>query len=122
MSARGESVIHANGREIYLLFTTRACMSAEKQLGKSMPSIMRDFSLNNLSYTELAALLRAGMEAARMDAHTSGRPVSNNDAIDLIDEMGYTTVSAPIMEAVAAVMIYKPSDEGEVVEDGTDPN
>jgi len=122
MAARGENVIHVKGREVYLLFTTRALLNAEQQLGKSISAIMRGFVTNTLGYTELVALLRYGMEAARMDARSGGRPVSNNDAIDIIDEVGFMAAINPVMEAVAAVASYKASEEGAAEEDGTDPN
>jgi hypothetical protein len=122
MAARGEGVIHVKGRDVYLLFTTRALLNAEQQLGKSISVIMRGFVSNAIGYTELVALLRCGMEAARMDAHTSGRPVSNNDAIDIIDEVGFITAINPVMEAVAAVTIYKSEEENDAVEGDSDPN
>jgi hypothetical protein len=122
MAARGESVIHINGRDIYLLFTTRAILNTEQQLGKSISVIMRGFVSNTIGYTELVALLRSGMEAARMDSHTSGRPVSNNDAIDIIDEVGFITAINPVMEAVAAVTSYKSDKENDSVEGDSDPN
>jgi len=122
MGARGESIIHAKGRDIYLLFTTRALINAEQQLGKSTSVIMRSFVSNTIGYTELVALLRSGMEAARMDARIGGRPVSNNDAIDIIDEVGFIAAITPVMDAVAAVTIYKADEENEAAEDGTDPN
>jgi hypothetical protein len=122
MAARGENVIHVKGRDVYLLFTTRALLNAEQQLGKSISAIMRGFVTNTLGYTELVALLRYGMEAARMDARSGGRPVSNNDAIDIIDEVGFMAAINPVMEAVAAVASYKASEEGAAEEDGTDPN
>jgi hypothetical protein len=122
MAARGENVIHVKGRDVYILFTTRALLNAEQQLGKSISAIMRGFVSNTLGYTELVALLRYGMEAARMDARSGGRPVSNNDAIDIIDEIGFITAINPVMEAVAAVASYKASEEDAVEEDGTNPN
>jgi len=122
MAARGENVIHVKGREVYLLFTTRTMLNAEHQLGKSSSEIMRDFVSNKIGYTELVALLRYGMEAARMDARSGGRPVSNNDAIDIIDEVGFITALNPVMEAVAALISYISGEEDAAVEDGTDPN
>ena len=121
MAARGESVIHVKDREVYLLFTIRALLSAEKQLGKSIPDVLKGFVTNTLSYTDLVALLRSGMESARMDARTGSRPISNNDAINVIEEMGYMAVTPVVMEAVATVMSYKP-DEEIAAEGDSDPN
>jgi len=121
MGARGEGIIHTKDGEIHLIFTIRALLSAEKQLGKSIPDVLRSFVTNKLSYIDLVALLRSGMEAARMDTGTGSRPVSNNDAINVIDEVGYMAVSTPVMEAVATVMSYKP-DEEIAAEGDSDPN
>ena len=122
MAARGESVIHAKGRDIYLLFTTRALLNAEQQLGKSISVIMRGFVSNTIGYTDLVALLRCGMEAARMDARTGGRPVSNNDAIDIIDEVGFMAAINPVMEAVSNVVSFKDDEESDAVEGDSNPN
>lgn len=65
--ARGERVIQAGEREITVLFTNRAILSAEQQLGKGIIQILNDFQSGG-GYTELVALLRVGMEAARQDA------------------------------------------------------
>jgi hypothetical protein len=121
MGARGEGIIQTKDGEISLLFTIRALLSAEKQLGKSIPDVLRSFMTNTLSYIDLVALLRSGMEAARMDARTGNRPISNNDAINVIDEVGYRAVCPIVMEAVATVISYKP-DEELPVEDNSDPN
>src|SRR4030042_5594075 len=107
MGARGESCIQVKGGDVYLLFTIRALLSAEKQLGKSIPDVLKGFVTNTLSYTDLVALLRSGMEAARMDARTGNRPISNNDAINVIDEVGYRAVCPIVMEAVANVLSSK---------------
>ena len=122
MGARGESIIHVNGHEVNLLFTNRALLSAEKQLGKGILGILDGFMSNTSGYTELVALLRAGMEAARIDTRSSGKPVSNNDAIDLIDEIGFAAALTPVMEAVAIVISYSPDQEDEIAERSSDPN
>jgi hypothetical protein len=122
MAARGEGVIHVKDREVYLLFTIRALLNVEQQLGKSTSVIMRGFVSNTIGYTELVALLRSGMEAARMDARTGGRPISNNDAIDIIDEVGFMAAINPVMEAVANVISFKADEENDAVEGDSDPN
>ncbi len=122
MEARGEGVIHAKGRDIPLLFTTRALLNAEKQLGKSIPSILRGFVSNTSGYTELVALLRVGMEAARVEAHADGQPISNSDVIAIIDEVGYITANNPVMEALAFASSYIPDKEDAAVEGDSDPN
>ena len=121
MGARGEVVIHVKGRDVYLFFSLEALLSAEKQLGKGIPDMLKVYYTHPPSYTDLVALLRAGMEAARMEARTGTRPVSNNDAIDVIKEIGYLTVSPLVMEALATVWSYKP-DEEIAAEGDSDPN
>jgi hypothetical protein len=117
MGARGEGIINVNGREIPILFTNRALLSAEKQLGKGIIGILNGFANGDLGINELVALLRCGMEAARQDARRGGKPVSNENAMDIIEEIGFTGAIAPVMEAVAAVISYtsqaEPDDKGE---------
>lgn len=119
MAARGERTINAAGREVRVLFTNRALLSAEKQIGKGILAVLDGFVSGVSGYTELVALLRAGMEAARQDARDAGKPVSNNDAIDVLDEVGFAGAAGPVMEAVSAVIGYNP--DGEQPEDD-DPN
>ena len=121
MGARGEGVIHTKKGDIDLLFTNRALLVAEKQLGKGILNIVKEFAAGNGGYTELVALMRAGIEAARQDSRTSGRPVSNNDAIDILDEVGFTAAIQPVMEAIAAVISYNVDTE-DAGEDNSDPN
>ncbi len=69
---------------------------------------------------ELVALLRCGMEAARQDSHGRGKPVTNDDAMDIIDEIGFTKAIVPVMEAVSAVISY--NSDAETDEPSDDPN
>lgn len=111
MSARGERVIGVNGNETRVLFTNRALLTAEKQIGKGILGILNGFTSGESGYTELVGLLRAGMEAARMDARLGGKPVSNDDAIQVLDMCGFTAVAGPVLEAVAAVISYDGREE-----------
>lgn len=117
MSARGEAVILVGGKEVQVLFTNRAIIAAEKQIGKGIMQALSDFSSGGGSYTDLTALLRAGMEAARQDAKAAGRPVSNDDAINLLDQVGFAGAAGPVMSALAAVISY--SSNGD---EAGDPN
>lgn len=119
MSARGDRVIKAKSGDVRVLFTNRALISAEKSLGRGILAVVDGFVSGTSGFTELVALLRAGMEAARMEERAGGKPVSNNDAIDLLDEVGFAGVAGPVMEAVAAVIGYAGEDEEE---DDGDPN
>jgi hypothetical protein len=116
MGARGEAVIRAGGQDVQVLFTNRAILSAEKQLGKGILQVLQDFQAGG-SYTDLVALLRAGMEAARLDARSGGKPVSNDNALDVLDEVGFAGAVGPVMEALAAVVSYGAGDE-----EAPDPN
>ncbi|OGC95314.1 MAG: hypothetical protein A2W25_05200 [candidate division Zixibacteria bacterium RBG_16_53_22] len=122
MGARGEGVIHCKNKDINLLFTNRALLSAEKQMGKGILEVSQGFIGGSSGLTELVALLRCGMEAANQEARRGSRPVSNNDALDIIDEVGFTTAIEPVMTAVAAVISYKPDEDGSAPEDDSDPN
>jgi len=118
MSARGEGTLNVNGREVSILFTNRALISAEKQVGKGILGILQGFAEGSSGMGELVALLRTGMEAARQDVRKSGKPASNDDALAIIDEIGFTAVVGPVMEAVAEVISYTSQAEDKV----DDPN
>ena len=120
MGARGEGIIDVNGREVPILFTNRALMSAEKQLGKGIIGVLNGLVDGGSGIVDLVALLRAGMEAARQDARKSGKPISNEDAIAIIDEIGFTGAIVPVMETVAAVIGY--TNQAEPGDKGEDPN
>jgi hypothetical protein len=122
MGARGVRTIEVDGREITILFTNRALMSVEKQIGKGIIGFLNGFTLNSvdIGINDMVAFLRAGMEAARQDSRKSGKPVSNDDALDIIDQIGITAVIVPVMEAVAEVVSY--NSQAESVEQGKDPN
>jgi hypothetical protein len=122
MAARGEGVIHAKSGDIHLLFTNRALLNAERQLSEGILDVLNGFISNKSGYTELVALLRVGVEAARQDAHTSGRPVTNSDAIDIIDEVGFAAALTPVVESVSDVISYSQEDEDSLVKSETDPN
>lgn len=122
MGARGEGVIIVHGKAINLLFTNRALLTAEKQMGKGILDVSQGFISGTSGITELVALLRCGMEAANQEARKGSKPVSNNDALDVIDEVGFVLAIEPVMTAVAAVISYKPDDGDEVGEGDSDPN
>ena len=106
MSARGEAILNVNGKEIPILFTNRALLIAEKQIGQPIMGVINAMSNMQISMGDLVALLRAGMEAARVDGRLGGKPYSNENAMDVIEELGLTTVLVPVVEAVSAVISY----------------
>jgi hypothetical protein len=115
--ARGERTLSVSGREIQVLFTNRALMTAENQLKRGILGVLQGFMDGSSGYTDLVTLLRVGMEAARVDARAGGKPVSNSDALDVLDALGFTAVASPVMEALSAVIGYTGEAESE-----EDPN
>lgn len=113
MSARGEGSITLENREVTVLFTNKALAQAEKNTGKSVIGIANGFSTGTAGIGDLAHLLQAGMEAARREARIGGRPVSLNEAYDVLDEIGFAAGAEVVMTAVAAVLGYSRDDEAE---------
>lgn len=114
--ARGEATIQAGDREFVVLYTNRALAEAEEQTGKSIIQISEGFANGATGVSDLAYLLRAGMEAARRDAREGGRPVSMPTAFEVLDDAGFAVVAEAVMLAVAAVLSYGTSAED------SDPN
>jgi len=110
--ARGEATFVVDGREVTVLFTNRALAGVERRLNKGIIGIADGLLSGASGMTEIAALLQAGMEAARIDAKRGGRSVSMEDAYDVLDRAGFAAVAAPVMEAVAAVLAYAPGENG----------
>lgn len=118
--ARGERAIVTEAGEVRVLYTNRALVEAERAMGKSVLSVAQGFADGESGITEVMHLLQAGMEAARHDARQGGRRVSPNDALRLMDEIGFAGIAAPVMEAVVEVLSYDPADADEYGDD--DPN
>lgn len=111
--ARGEAVIEMDDREVTVLYTNRALATAERGCGKSILNIVDGYESYGSGVTEMAHLLRAGMDASRQDQRLGGRSVSLQDAFDVMDEAGFTRVATAIMVAVADVLSYGAEDEAE---------
>jgi len=105
MGARGEATIEADGREVRVLFTNRALAEIETRLKQSIIAVAHGMADGSSGITEAVHLLRAGMEAARRDAHEGGT-VSLADAFQVLDDAGYTKVVLAVSEAIAAVLSY----------------
>lgn len=124
--ARGEGIIEAGGREVRVLFTNRALAEAEAQIGKSVVVVGREFLAGELSITNLAHLLQAGMQAAGRDDGTRRRPVSKAEVYEVLDAAGYAPVAGVVVGAVAAVLGHRGNGRGPTVIDGdsedADPN
>jgi len=108
--ARGEATIQADEREVCILFTNRTLAEAEGELHQSIIAIAQGLTDGTCGVTEVAVLLRGGMQAARRDVHESGR-VSLNDAFQVLDEAGFTAVTIGVMEAVSAVLSFGTEEE-----------
>jgi len=111
--ARGETTLQAGDREIRLLFTNRALAEVEGALDKSIIGIAQGFSAGTSGVTELAHLLRAGMDAARRDARAGGRPIAINEAYAVLDEVGFAAAAQTVFLAIGAVLSYDGEDSGD---------
>jgi len=109
--ARGEAIVQAEDREVRVLFTNRALAEAESAMGKSVIGVAQGFADGASGISELAHLLRAGMEAARRDGREGGRALTLNDAYAVLDEAGFAAVAEPVMLAIANVLAYDPRQE-----------
>jgi len=108
-------------REVRLLYTNRALSEAEAELDKSILLTIQGFVNGKSGVTDIAALLKAGMEAGRREARISNKPITMNDAFEVMDEVGLTATAEAVMKAITGVLGYK---EGEVPpgEKEDDPN
>lgn len=116
MGARGEQIIDTPGGEVRILFTNFALASAEGRMNKPVLGVARDLVNGQAGITEVAHLLRAGMEAAERDNGARKATVSLQDAYTVMDEAGFTAVMTAVLEAMTAVLMY----QGEV--EAADPN
>ena len=113
---RGEAVIQTESGEVYALYTNRALVDIEQATGKSIIAIAEGFGSNESGITDIAHVLRAGMENHRRDARVGGQIMKLKDALDVLDEAGFAAVASATMEAVAHVLGYGTESEDE------DPN
>lgn len=117
---RGEGVIHTEDREVRVFFNNRALAQAEDAMEKSVIAVANGFRDGETRISDLTHLLRAGMEAHRRLSHDGRRPISLNDAHDVMDEAGFAAVAEAIMVAIAEVLGYSPSENGSGAD--ADPN
>lgn len=106
MSARSETTIFTDDNEVKLLYTNRALANAEKLMGKSVIQVAQGFADGESGITEMAKLLQAGMAEYKRDARVGGKPVTVDDAYDVMDDVGFTKVAESIMVAIAEVLAY----------------
>lgn len=106
----GSRVIHHGDEEIQILFSNRAIADAERIMGKGIIGVLRGFNSGDAGVSEVAALLQAGIEAARRFYRLGGKRITLNDAFNLMDEIGFTALAPVVFEAIGEVISYE-SDE-----------
>ena len=107
MGARGEGVLALpDGGECRILFTNRAIAEAEAALGRSVMAMLQEFEAGSAGITDAAILLRSGMEAYRRDARLGGRPVSVDDAYEVMDQVGFAPTLKVAVESMAVVLSF----------------
>ena len=115
--ARGEAVIQTEAGEVRILYTARAIVDIEKTIGKAVPQIMQAFEVGEWYTSEIAHMLRAGMENHRRDSGMRGQIVSFNNALDMIDEIGFSSIAVFVFEAIQQFYTFGTEDS-----DTDDPN
>ena len=110
--ARGEGYLELDGERYAVLFTLRALADAEQFTGKSIMQLMAAAQANAMSVGNLAQMLAVGLEYARRERKGRVRPYDVNDAWRLLDGLGFTIVLVVVLEALAAVMSFRPGAEG----------
>lgn len=111
--ARGEAVLKVGEREVPILFTNRALANAERAIGRTVLEIARESLQGSMGIGDTAALLQAGMEAARRDRKAGGMQVTVDDAYAVMDEAGFAMVGPALLEALVAVLGYGLKDDEE---------
>lgn len=112
MPVRGEGVIYIGDREVRVFFNNRALAQAEDAMEKSVIAVANGFKDGETRVSDLTHLLRSGMEAHRRLSRDGRRPISLNDAHDVMDEAGFAAVAEAVMVAIAEVLGYSPNGEG----------
>ena len=105
MSARGERFLETEDGEIRILFTNQALAEAEQRMGKPVLAVARDLVNNQSGVTEVAHLLRAGMQSANNNGRVKSS-VSLHQAYQIMDEVGFTVVMKAVLEAMTDVLMY----------------
>lgn len=110
--ARGEGTIETQERAYPLLFTNRALAEAEKALDCSIFDVAQAAQAGRLSLSQVAELLRVGLEYGRREAKWGKDVVRLPLAYDVLEERGYPEVARLVLEGLFAVLAYDP-DEAE---------
>lgn len=111
MSARGEGFIKLDDdREVEILFTNRALIKFERRTKKAIFGVMQGFVDGTSGMDDLTALLREGMDAAQR-ARGNQKAVPTSQAIQVLEQAGFTKTAQIVMEAVSAVLSYGAEDD-----------
>lgn len=119
--AQGEGIIQAGEKEYRVLFNNRALAEAEGQMGKSVIGLLRVAQeTQDIAITDLAHLLRAGMQAARRDG--GGRAATLIEAYTILDKAGFGHVMEIVLKAIAGVLGHDSRKEAAGDDEEEDPN
>lgn len=100
----GQSTIVTPDREIPILYTNKALANAERLMDKGILGVLSGFQEGGSGILEVAILLQAGMEAARIADRLGGPRTTINQAYKILDDVGFTAVAAKVFEAIGEVI------------------
>lgn len=103
-SKLGYKTIITGDAEIPILYTNRSIANAERIMEKGIIGVLSGFQDGGSGIAEVAILLQVGMEAARRDGRLGGKRISQDDAFEVLDELGFTAIAAVVFEAVGEVI------------------
>lgn len=107
MGARGEQTLTIGGAAVRVLLTNRALARVESTMGRTVLQIADDARSGTLGMNQVAQLLQAGMQAAEREDGVKGKPVSLDEAFDVLDAVGFAEGARVVVEALAEVLGYE---------------
>ncbi len=110
--ARGEEILVHRGEELPMLLTNRALADIEQATGKTIVQLAQAAKTGDLGVSDVAEMLRAGLEYGRRDAKTRSKAYTMADVWDIMDEQGFVTCLKCAINAVASVLSFRVT-EGE---------
>ena len=114
--ARGEAVIQTESGEVNALYTNRALVDIEAATGNNIILHTQNLEHFETGVTEVAHILRIGMETYRRVKALGGQLIKMKHALDVIDELGYLEVANVVMP-VAVKACVNPNAEDDEQED-----
>ena len=109
--ARGEGYLDLAGETYAILFTNQAIADAERATGKTIMRLLRGFSGDDIGVADVAALLQVGLQYARRERLGTASGNDTQNAWRLLNQLGFGTVAPIVMEALVAVINYRPKGE-----------